>query len=231
MIRTYTCQFCERSWQAESKPGQPPRYCSKECHLAKRRALGRERSANKPPKPPLPKRICANEKCGKPYTPSGRGKPQRFCSKRCGAGCYEMRTFICQFCGESWEAESRPGQPPRYCSEEHRKQAAVERATAWQKDNPDRNKEHKAKSFAKWARKNPDKIAALHAARYARTRGAPESENFSLDEILRARPGMVLSLPRGLPARPGIDGPRCPRIATTQRSAYQGERKTGPQVL
>lgn len=208
-LRTYICRYdpCGRSWEAESRPGQPPRYCSQECRrLATARSkTARHRARPRPRKTPTEPRLCENEKCRKPFVPRAGGKPQRFCSKRCGAGCYTTRTYTCQVCETSWEAESKPGRPPRYCSEECRKRGFVERATAWQKANPGRTKELKAATWARYYqanreelleksarywRANPEIIAAQHAARYARTRGASHAEKFTLDEIFERDGGV-----------------------------------------
>lgn len=148
----------------------------------------------------------ACERCGTWIEkPNPRGRPQRFCSRTCSAGTRQPRTFICQFCSRQWQAESREGQPPRYCSEQCRKDAAKARARTWYHTNPDRVAEHPSRQPARkaarnaahyaanrdeqiartgqYARENPDRVGAWHSARYARTRGAPEAELFTLDEI------------------------------------------------
>jgi 5-methylcytosine-specific restriction endonuclease McrA len=146
------------------------------------------------------------ERCSDPLPPRQPGdkKYRRFCSTRCKNGCYKTRTFTCQHCGGSWDAWSKPGQPPRYCSEDCRKRAAVVRAASWQKANPERLVEHKKRSnanyyaanrdeqrarTARYKRENPQRVQAWHATRHAKRRGAEVGESFTLDEIFERDQG------------------------------------------
>jgi 5-methylcytosine-specific restriction endonuclease McrA len=137
--------------------------------------------------------------------PNPRGKPQRFCSKKCRSDSGQMRTFTCQTCSKQWDAQSRDGQPPRYCCEQCRKDAAKARARTWYHTNPERvadqpsrqltrradywvawyaaNSEAHRKQTALYQKANPEKQKAWNAARYARIRGSEEYEHFTLDEI------------------------------------------------
>lgn len=169
----------------------------------------------------------ACERCGTwiPH-PNPRGKPQRYCSRNCQAGTRQPRIYTCQTCLHEWESPSNTGQPPRYCSEECRKDAAKARARAWYHNNPERkaaqpsqqpeykarvwaayyeaNREELLERSARYWRENPEKVAAWHAARYARTRGAPEAEHFTLDEIFERDKGVCY-----------LCGKDCPRNQAT----------------
>lgn len=148
----------------------------------------------------------ACEQCGTWIEkPNPRGRPQKFCSKKCSSGSGQLRTYTCQTCSKQWEALSPLGQPPRYCSEQCRKDAAKARARAFYYTNPERvaghpsrqpahkglvnaayyeaNREEEIARTAQYAKDNPDKTGAWKAARYARIRGSEEYENFTLDEI------------------------------------------------
>jgi len=125
------------------------------------------------------------ERCNDPLPARKPGdrKFRRFCSKRCASGCHKERTFTCQHCGQTWEAWSRQGQPPRYCSEACRRRAAKLRTDAWKLANPERATVNRATAWSNWAKANPDKVRAKNAAKYARDRGSLEAEHFTLDEI------------------------------------------------
>lgn len=139
--------------------------------------------------------------CEKPL-PKGRRK---YCSKECKFSAEAARAgyvrhggqFTCTICDSPFERPG-PGYPPKACSDECRRQLAVQRTTAWQKANPQRTAEHRRKTWAKYYaanreamiarvveynRANPEPKRARDAARYALTRGAPEAERFTLDEI------------------------------------------------
>jgi hypothetical protein len=147
----------------------------------------------------------ACERCGAWIeSPNQRGKPQRFCSKRC-ASTLGLREFTCQVCSRRWVVESPVGQPPRYCSEDCRKEAAKARASEWYYTNPERvgaqasrqpearatywaayyeaNREAMIQRTLDYFRDHPEAKRARDAARYAMTRGASEAERFTLDEI------------------------------------------------
>lgn len=79
------------------------------------------------------------ERCGTWIEhPNQRGRPQRFCSKKCKDGVLGLRAFTCQVCARRWQAKSEPGRPPAYCSEDCRKEAARARAREWYYENPER---------------------------------------------------------------------------------------------
>jgi 5-methylcytosine-specific restriction endonuclease McrA len=108
-------------------------------------------------------------------------------------------------CSRRWTAKSVPGQPPRYCSEKCRKEAAKARAREWFYANPERvaqqpsrqaavkaeynaayyeaNREAMLERASQYRRDHPEWRRAWNHARYAMTRGAVDAERFTLDEI------------------------------------------------
>lgn len=109
-----------------------------------------------------------------------------------------LRTFVCIICGQSFDRERKAGRPPQVCGDECHKKRAIVSARQWQKDNPDRDKAIRQKSFAKYyaknreamiarsvqyARDNPDWKRAKDAAFRAVRLGSPNAERFTLDEI------------------------------------------------
>lgn len=104
--------------------------------------------------------------------------------------------YQCEICLNWFEREGG-GRPPKSCPE-HRGKRATRRTAEWQKANPEKTKRNRAATWSRYYprhrkrliaatvernRLNPGPKRARDAARYARTRGAPESENFTLDEI------------------------------------------------
>lgn len=106
--------------------------------------------------------------------------------------------FTCEECGCVFERPG-PGMPPKACPDCRPKRAS-RRSAEWQKANPERTAQNRAKTWKKYyaahseeliakqlerQRANPELKAAYDSAYYARTRGSVDAENFTLDEIYR----------------------------------------------
>lgn len=127
-----------------------------------------------------------------------------------------MRQFTCSVCGVGFERPHKQGRPAVVCSEACRLERARRRALEWYEANPDRvalqpsrqvsavsarnaayyeaNRESEIQRALAYAR-GPGKSAkaARDSARFALTRGAPNAERFTLDEIYE-RDGRICHL-------------------------------------
>lgn len=127
-----------------------------------------------------------------------------------------MRQFVCVICKVNFQREHGVGQPPTVCSDECFRKRARQRAKQWFLDNPERmalqpsrqpdavaaynatyyeaNRESEIQRALAYAR-GPGKSAkaARDSARFALTRGAPNAERFTLDEIYE-RDGRICHL-------------------------------------
>jgi len=122
----------------------------------------------------------------------------------------------CIVCGAQFSRVPKPGRPQELCSAACRAELANRRAKAWYRENQDRVKERRRERVAELRRYNReyyqanreseiqgslayargpgrDAKRATDAARFALTRGAPNAERFTLDEIYE-RDNAVCSL-------------------------------------
>lgn len=129
-------------------------------------------------------------------------------------GVRRTRQFVCAVCGCVWAEATKPGRPPKLCSDECRAENARRNASNWRRDPQnaellknrlEETREQRAAAWAayyekhrerliaasvQWLRENPQRRSAYSAARHARTRGSADAENFSLDEIFERDSGL-----------------------------------------
>lgn len=125
----------------------------------------------------------------------------------------DVRQFVCVVCDLEFERKRKPGRPPTVCSPECRAEDNRRRAKGWYHQNPERaaaqpsrDPKHRKVTYAAWYAANRereiqrclayargpgrDRKRATDAARFALTRGAPNAERFTLDEIFERDGGV-----------------------------------------
>ena len=108
----------------------------------------------------------------------------------------EARWFLCQWCQEPFEGLRKPGHPPAYCCDEHRRLMACERTRQWNLTNADRRAHRLRSTLLERRRAYREKYAqdaefrAVELARALSRRHSP---------LRRAREALRSALVRGAP--------------------------------